>query len=230
MPTLISEFFRVSGADLEAAGAFDAFIDLDSQLHVDPHLLTGSTAPEMQDARAAITRYFEGTIVLLQLCDEKHGALWDTVVERLAFEELKGVSLGYSADEGDGSAVGPGLARTLATRAFEIVKAGEQDPRIFELVGLFTEAFGPDRISDVVLRIAESQFAAYTARIAAAVGIPTSPVVVGGATYAFPCTRRGSDGGPCTWCRRTYSGSYPSPSIVPRSARWRPTTPRSDRG
>ena len=78
------------------------------------------------------------------------------------------------------------MARNLADRAFRIIKAGERDPRIFELVGLFTDDYGPDRISDVVLRIAEGPFAKYTERVATTLGVATKPVTIRGSPYQLP--------------------------------------------
>lgn len=186
MPKLISEQFGISPAKLDDLGVFDTFVDLDSQLHVDPHLLNNSEVPEMQEAHGAVTRYFEETITLLSLSEKKAGPLWEEATRRLRFSELKGVSLGYARDDADGSAVGPVLAERLASRAFDIIKAGERDARIFELVGLFTDDYGPDRISDVVLKIAQEQFAKYTARVAAAVDLPTVSVQINRTSYALP--------------------------------------------
>ena len=186
MPRTLSEFFSVTPSDLDALGVFDAFIDLDSQLHVDPHLLSDSAVVEMQEAQEALTRYFDDTIALLELAEDYEDALWEQARKRLELSELKGVSLGFSKDDGDGSAVGPGLARALAERAFRIVKAGEKNTRIFELVGLFTDDFGPDRISDVVLRISQQSFAKYTARAAASLGIATVKVSVGRGKFDLP--------------------------------------------
>jgi hypothetical protein len=190
MPRLLSEYFSVTPAALDALGVFDAFIDLDSQLHVDPHLLVESAVPEMQEAQDAITKYFEDTVALLDLSESLTDPLWEEARKRLELSELKGVSLGFSKGGSDGSAVGPGLAGALAERAFRIVKAGEKNPRIFELVGLFTDDFGPDRISDVVLRIAELPFARYTARVAASLRLPTMRFSIGGEALDLPVYQR----------------------------------------
>lgn len=185
MPQLLSEYFGVSPAALDELGVFDTFIDLDSQLHVDPHLLGDSEIPEMHEAAEAVIKHFEAIVILLRTSEKPEGPLWDEAKKRLRLKELRGVSLGYSKQNADGSAVGTGLAAALAERAYRIIKAGEQDPRIFELVGLFTEDYGPDRISDVALRIAEVPFAKYTQR-AAALGIPTAPAVIRGITFQLP--------------------------------------------
>jgi hypothetical protein len=189
MPTLLSGFLGVTPEALDTFGVFDSFIDLDSQLHVDPHLLAESSIPEMQEAREVVSKYFEDTVDILALSEKPSDTLFDAGYKRLVLSELKGVSLGYSKDEGDGSAVGPGLARILAERALHIVKAGEKDPRIFELVGLFTEDFGSDRISDVVLRIADTSFAKYTSRVASALGVPTTRVEIRSVEFHLPIDR-----------------------------------------
>lgn len=147
MPQLLSEFFGINAGGLTRLGVYDTFVDLDSQLHVDPHLLGSSSVPEMQEAEAMLKNYFEELIILVEQASGETDLLYKEARKKLILGELKGVSLGYSKDEGDGSAVGPGLAATLAERAYRIVKGGEKNPRLFEIVGLFTDDFGPDRIS-----------------------------------------------------------------------------------
>jgi hypothetical protein len=186
MPVLLSAFYSVSPEDFEATGAFDSFVDLDSRLHIDPHLLAGSSAPEMSEAARQLEDFFRDTIALIEAAGSKDGILGRDVVKRLTLPEVKGVSLGYSKDEGDGSAVGRGLANVLAERAFHIVAAGSKNPRIFEIAGLFTDAFGADRISDVVLRVARRSFARYTQRVCEELGIPRSPVDIEGVRYELP--------------------------------------------
>lgn len=186
MPVLLSDHLGVSAGMLDALGVFNSFIDLDSLLHVDPHLLTDSDTPEMQEAREAVTKYFEDIVTLLASAEAKEGPLWQEAKKRLELKELKGVSLGYSQNDADGSAVGPTLAAALADRAFYIIKAGERNPRIFELVGLFTDDYGPDRISDVVLGIAQQSFAKYTERISAALGVPTKEVEIRKEKFQLP--------------------------------------------
>lgn len=49
--------------------------------------------------------------------------------------------------------------------AFEIIKKGSKQPEIFQLVGLFEENIGPDRLSDMVATIILSDIVDYTKRI-----------------------------------------------------------------
>ncbi|HET7232220.1 MAG TPA: hypothetical protein VFJ16_19595, partial [Longimicrobium sp.] len=190
MPQLLSEYFEIDSDELSRLGVHDTFVDLDSRLHVDPHLLPGSSVPEMQEAEAVVKSYFEDIIILLEEATGESDICYEAAKRKLTLSELKGVSLGYSKGEGDGSAVGPGLAAALTNRAYRIVKGGERNPRIFELMGLFTDAFGPDRISDVVIRIAAESFAKYTARVAAELGIQTKPHRIGEGIYNLPTSIR----------------------------------------
>lgn len=45
MPDRLSEIFGVDLNSWDATGAFDAFVGVDAQLHIDPHLLASTKAP-----------------------------------------------------------------------------------------------------------------------------------------------------------------------------------------
>ena len=71
---------------------------------------------------------------------------------------------------------GQKLRRKILTTAGEIVAEGVKDTEIFELVGLFQEDVGPDRISDMVGRIVIDDLRAYTQRILEALKVKTIPI------------------------------------------------------
>jgi hypothetical protein len=61
--------------------------------------------------------------------------------------------------------MGPKFRAQLLQTASEIVSKGIVDPVIFELVGIFEEGIGCDRISDMVCRILSDDFYKYTSRV-----------------------------------------------------------------
>ncbi len=90
---------------------------------------------------------------------------------RLVFRELPFAALGYSKDGIGGSGIGLGIARQLVTTADEIVEAGIKEPDIFELVGLFEENVGADRVSDMIVSIILPDILKYTHRVANNLGV-----------------------------------------------------------
>jgi hypothetical protein len=83
----------------------------------------------------------------------------------LVFREEPALALGYANAGCHGNAIGPALSRRLLERADEIVKLGIEDPVIFELIGLFEEDFGADRLSDMTVAVVTDEFRSYTNRV-----------------------------------------------------------------
>ena len=97
------------------------------------------------------------------------------------------MSLGYSHSRDNGSGIGPELAKRLATRGREIVALGITDPLIFELIGLFEEDFGPDRLSDMAISILWLRFLAFTDRVSKELNLsPRGTVKVRGMAFELP--------------------------------------------
>jgi hypothetical protein len=186
MPTLISSVLGVDHDDLNAAGVFDSFVDLDSALHVDPHLLEASEAREFVEAYKAFQNHFVGVMTLLKQSKAPDDPLWRNAVRRLIFPELPGVGLGYSRKRSKGSAIGLKIAKDLVKTADAIIKAGVDDPAVFELAGLLEKNIGPDRVSDMTLHVILPHVAQYTQRIAQTFGISTDTHKIRGVEYQLP--------------------------------------------
>jgi len=171
MANLISLTFGVDRKKFEKTGVFDSVIGIDTRLFIDPFLLKGTRIPEFKNSRKVIETYFNKVIRLLVSSRNKGDIAWKEAQRRLTFNELKGISIGYGVSSSDGSAIGPGLALKLTTTAEEIVRLGIRDPEIFELIGLFEEGFGADRLSDMIINILKGNIYRYTHRISKILGI-----------------------------------------------------------
>jgi hypothetical protein len=193
MPTRFSDVLRVSHARLERLGAFDAFVDIDSKLYVDPYLLTKTRIPELKYARRGFLKHFRDVLSLIRASKRKGDVFWRNAESRLLFPEIPSTGLGYGENTTQGSAVGRKLAAELIETASEIVRAGVTDPTIFELVGLFQENMGPDRISDVTVALTLPQLERYNTRLARRLGIKRRPCSIGGVAYDFPFDPRDNE-------------------------------------
>lgn len=161
----ISDFLGVEHNFFESRGIHDPFINIDSELFIDPQLLVTATTTEFVDSRKRIEKYFEDIITLISASQSEGDRAWRRSRELLTFKELKGLSIGYSKHSGDGNAIGPKLANVLTRTASEIIALGIKDPAIFELLGLFEEGFGADRLSDMTSRIIAENIFRYSERI-----------------------------------------------------------------
>jgi hypothetical protein len=161
----LSRYLQQPAATLSKAGVFDAFIGIDNQLFVDPTLLRDAKTSEFNSARDKLEKYFADVITLLEASVRQGDVAWREAANRLIFSEEHGTALGYASAGGHGTAIGPELGARLVERGSEIVKLGVKDPVIFELIGLFEDDFGADRLSDMTVAILREEFLVYTQRI-----------------------------------------------------------------
>lgn len=186
MTQRISNALRIPHEQLERVGVFDRFIGIDSRLHVDPHLLHQSEAPELRAATNTLDKYWEDTITVVRNIFEHGDRLWRQAVLRFTFPENSHVGLGYATSGTTGNAIGRKTAENLVNTAIQLIRAGINDPKIFELVGLFEPNVGPDLISDMTVHIVEKHLLQYTVRICSELGIETKNFTINDVDYQLP--------------------------------------------
>jgi len=165
MAVLFSDYCGINKKELEKQGIFNSIIGLDTKLFLDPHLLKSTKISEFRQSRSRIKKYYEDIIRLLLVRQRRGDRAWSEALKRLRFKEVMGVFMGYGVHGGDGNAIGFGLARRLLDTAIEIIEMGIKDPEIFELIGLFEEDFGADRLSDMTIAIIRDDVYGYTHNI-----------------------------------------------------------------
>jgi hypothetical protein len=163
-----NEYFGISESDYRETGAFNPVIGVDSLFFVDPLLLSKAKVPEFKDAQKEVRDYFAGVITLIRSGNQKARRL---AHKKLILREVRGIGIGYGSKTDDGSAIGPELASRLINTANELIQMGITDPAIFEVMGLFEEDFGPDRLSDGLIRILLERVFQYSERITKELGI-----------------------------------------------------------
>jgi len=186
MPIPISDVIGTTHAALTAQGAFDAFVDVDSKLYIDPHLLASSTVPELCESYKVLQTHFERVITLIRHIKAPHDPFAKTATKLLTFSEIGQTGLGYSKGNTQGTGIGPRLAAGMVELATVIVQAGIADPAIFELMGVLQDGIGADRISDMTAMIILPDLCRYNQRVAQTLNIKTSDYTVGRETYKVP--------------------------------------------
>jgi hypothetical protein len=165
MAEKLSAFLAVSPKAFQKNGILDSLIGVDTHLFLDPHLLRKTTIPEFRKSRQKIEKYYSDILRLLDASKQKGDRAWREAYARLIFKELTGTAIGYGVTTSNGNAIGPVLGRRLVDAAEEIISMGIKDPEIFELLGLFEEGFGADRLSDMTIRIVRDDLFKFTERI-----------------------------------------------------------------
>jgi hypothetical protein len=173
MPVRISTVLKVNRRLLKEKGVYDSMIDFDSKLHIDPATLSTCTIPEFLGSPQKVADYFGEVLSLISASNYVGDIFWKQALKRLTFGEGLSSGLGYSRKGTHGSGIGPEMAERILTTIHQIVIAGINDPKLFELVPVFEDKVGPDRISDMISIILKDEFIAFTNRVAKELGIKT---------------------------------------------------------
>lgn len=165
MPISLSKYLNLPSSHLESLGVLDPILDTDTRLFIDPHLLKHTITPEFKDSYEKLQKHFLGIGILLAKSTKEGDIFWRNADLRVRWPEVKGLCIGYSTKGTSGSGIGPALRKRILTTAQTIINLGKNDPEIFELVGLFENDFGSDRISDMTANIIKDDILNYTKKI-----------------------------------------------------------------
>lgn len=162
---LLSDYLKV-GYMLDENGVFDPVINEDSHFFINLQRLKKTTVPEFVDAYKKIHDYFRKIIKLLDKAAHKTTAdsFYRQALKMFDFSEVNGLCLGYAKGT-SGAGFGARLASQVINTAYDIVKAGVTDPEFFELLPLFQENVGADRLSDMIATLILDDIRAYTKKI-----------------------------------------------------------------
>lgn len=177
MALTYSRFFKVKHKDFLQKGVYNAFLDQDSLLHIDPLLLKGSEIPEFKNAYTEFFNYFRLFVPLVKAskADNLQDCFFVQMVNRFTFKEIPNTGLGFSKGNTRGRGISGSISIQLAQSAYTIINAGLEDPEIFGLMQLIEDNIAADRISDMTIAILQKRFLEYTQRIALEMGLKTHP-------------------------------------------------------
>lgn len=170
---LLSDYLKI-GNKLDENGIFDPILDEDSHFFINLQRLKKSHVPEFIGSYEKIHEYFRKIIKLLDKAEKKDNRdiFYKQALKLFDFSEVNGICLGYAKGT-IGAGFGAGLGRQVISTAFDIVKAGVMDPEFFELLPLFQENVGADRLSDMIATLVLNDIKEYTKRINQELGIGT---------------------------------------------------------
>ncbi len=168
---LLSDYLKI-GYSLEEHGVFDLVLEEDSHFFINLQRLKKTTVPEFADSYEKIREYFRRVIKLLDRVEKRDTAdlFYKQVLARFDFSEVNGIGLGFAKGK-SGVGFGKELSEQVISTAYEIVKAGVEDPEFFELLPLFQDNVGPDRLSDMIATLILDDIKTYTKRINNELGI-----------------------------------------------------------
>ena len=170
-----STYFNIKHQDFVNKGVYNAFLDQDSLLHIDPLLLKDCKIPEFKDAYEDFLQYFRDFVTLTNAASSKskQDRFFKMMIKRYTLKEISNTGLGYSTRNTHGRGISGALSIQLAESTYDIIKAGMTDPEIFCLMQLIEDNMGADRISDMTISILQKHFLSYTQRISLELGLPS---------------------------------------------------------
>ena len=187
----VSDAFEISPDLLTKEGVLNATLAIDTKLFIDPLLFEKSSHVEMNTQGVTLYKsHFEKVIRLLQKTSSKEDVAWRTARRLLTFHEIKGTCLGYGAASITGSGFGTALTEQILQVGKEIVDLGVTDPDLFQVMALFEERIGPDRISDMATNVVFQALNEFNRRVLGDLNLQGNPYTIDGIKCLFltnPC-------------------------------------------
>ena len=172
-PVLFSTYFNIPASSFDVAGLIDPFIDVDTQLFIDPVLLEKSENAAMASgAIAAFRNHFSNFVRLIAISEREGDAAWKSAEKLLDLREPPENGLGYGGSGRSGSSRPEEVRTAIMRTSKEVITLGSKDPEMISLMGFFEENVGPDTISDFTTRVIIEQLASITGDFCAAHAIP----------------------------------------------------------
>lgn len=165
MPVSFTDAFGIDKNVFDSTGAFDPILDVDSRLFIDPALLERTHEKAFIGSYEEMQHFFAGMISLLKHSSSPKDRFWRRADKELQFTEVRGTCLGYSKAGINGNGIGSQLRQQILRSIQELVQSGAEDPVLFELLGVFEEGIGADRISDLLVHKLIDRICIYTEHI-----------------------------------------------------------------
>jgi hypothetical protein len=151
----------------------DPFLNVDTQLFIDPVLLEKSSNRAIaKDGITAFRKHFSNFVRLLTISKNESDAAWKAAWKLLDLQEPPENGLGYGGSGTSGSSRPDRIRASIMRTAQEIIQLGTSDPEMISLMGFFEEEVGPDTISDFTTRVITPTLAQITQTFCVSNGIP----------------------------------------------------------
>lgn len=153
-PLLFSKHFGIDEQELEKEGLIDPFLNVDTQLFIDPILLSKSGNAEIaENGYKHFREHFINYVRLIAISETEGDAAWKGAVRLLDLREPPQTGLGYGGSSRSGSSRPSKIRDAIMRTSKEIIVLGSKDPEMISLMGFFEKDVGPDTISDFTTRV-----------------------------------------------------------------------------
>ena len=156
----LSEYLNL-GDRLDEEGIFDPILDLDANYFINIKRIKDTKEKYFENSYGRIQQFFENIYKILSSTTDKNSRIYRQAIKMFDFPEINNIGLGYSKGR-YGNGFGSMLAEKIISDAKEIIDAGNKDADLFQLIGLFEENVGPDRLSDMYSHLIYDDIINYT--------------------------------------------------------------------
>lgn len=170
-----SEHFNINKKEFDDLGVFNGFILHDSLYFLNPKLIKETKNEFFLDSYNKLTKRFLNIISLIdkvKIPDKTKDIYFKAAVKAIKSKEMGYIGLGYSSAGKDGNGIGEILATSIASTCFKLIKLDVVEPELFELLGVFKEQIGVDRLSDMTIKIIQDDILKYTEYISTKLDLP----------------------------------------------------------
>lgn len=190
-----SQFYKLdisNGSDW-----FDARMDLDTKLYIDPFLVFKSDIDLFKNAQHKFVDFFDSAFDLAFDSIESPVS-FKVLVDILTFPEAHEICLGDSKKGVSGAGPGIRFAEACAHALRNLARKGQKGLRSFEEIEIFTKGIGQDGISDATATILKKEFILYTKKICDENKVEMKPLPIKNIDFNF-------DDLPDIWMDGSYS-------------------------
>lgn len=171
---LVSTHFQIKRLDED--DWFDAILDVDTKLFVDPFMVFQEKAGFWAASHDELVKHFDRAFMLIAQGNRDPTTLpYKKALDILEFPEPRELCLGYTAQGTRGAGSGAGYAGLIACAIAEAISRGLEHPRHFEELGILNEGIGADRISDITATVLKRRLIEYSRNIATRHNLPVAP-------------------------------------------------------
>ena len=127
-PLLFSKHFGIDKKSLENEGFIDPFLNVDTQLFIDPVLLPKSEFTEIcKNGFQQYKSHFRDYIRLLDISESENDAAWKAAKKLLDLSEPPQTGLGYGGSGRSGSSRPNDVRLAIMQTSKEIIKLGSKE-------------------------------------------------------------------------------------------------------
>lgn len=183
MAISFADEYGIDKSKLEELRVFNLILDVDTRIYVDPAKLRNSDVEEFKDSTKTVEEYFRKIVILLKASRVEGDAFWQSAKKLFNFKEQSGTCLGYSESGTHGNGIGRGLGESTLRLMKDLIEKGRDEPILFEIINVFQEGIGCDRVSDLIIHILRKEILSFTDRVCRHLGIDDVNIEDGDQSY-----------------------------------------------